>query len=148
MKVILKQRVDKIGQTGEVVNVKDGFARNFLLPNGLALEANKANMNAVSALKASMAALEEKQKQEFQELANKLGKASFTLSAEANEEDKLYGSVDSLTIARLLKDEGYEVDKNNIIIMAEAIKSLGAYEVELKLHPQVTAKIKVWIVKK
>lgn len=76
MKVILKQRVDKIGQTGEVVNVKDGFARNFLLPNGLALEANKANMNAVSALKASMAALEEKQKQEFQELAKKLGKAS------------------------------------------------------------------------
>lgn len=147
MKVILKQRVDKIGQTGEVVNVKDGFARNFLLPNGLALEANKANMNAVSALKASMAALEEKQKQEFQELADKLGKASWTLSAEANEEDKLYGSVDSIAIARLLKDEGYEVDKNNIIL-AEAIKSLGAYEVELKLHPQVTAKIKVWIVKK
>lgn len=147
MKVILKQRLDKFGQTGEVVNVKPGFARNFLLPKGLALEANKANMNAISALKASMAALEEKRRQEFQELASKLEKASFTLNAEANEEDKLYGSVDSLTIARLLKDEGYEVDKSNVIL-AEPIKALGAYEVELKLHPQVSSKIKVWVVKK
>ena len=147
MRVILKQRVDKLGQTGDLVNVKDGFARNFLLPHGLALEANKANMNAVNAIKAANSALEEKLKQEFQELAKKLGKASWTLSVEATDEDKLYGSVDSLTIARLLKDEGYEVDKNNIIL-AEPIKSLGAYEVELKLHPQVSAKIKVWIVKK
>ena len=147
MKVILKQRVDKLGQTGDLVSVKDGFARNFLLPHGLALEANKANMNAVNAIKAANSALEEKLKQEFQELAKKLGKASWTLSVEATDEDKLYGSVDSLTIARLLKDEGYEVDKNNIIL-AEPIKSLGAYEVELKLHPQVSAKIKVWIVKK
>ena len=147
MKVILKQRVDKLGQTGDLVNVKDGFARNFLLPHGLALEANKANMNAVNAIKAANSALEEKLKQEFQELAKKLGKASWTLSVEATDEDKLYGSVDSLTIARLLKDEGYEVDKNNIIL-AEPIKSLGAYEVELKLHPQVSAKIKVWVVKK
>ena len=147
MRVILKQRVDKLGQTGDLVNVKDGFARNFLLPHGLALEANKANMNAVNAIKAANSALEEKLKQEFQELAKKLGKASWTLSVEATDEDKLYGSVDSLTIARLLKDEGYEVDKDNIIL-AEPIKSLGAYEVELKLHPQVSAKIKVWIVKK
>ena len=147
MKVILKQRVDKLGQTGDLVSVKDGFARNFLLPHGLALEANKANMNAVNAIKAANSALEEKLKQEFQELAKKLGKASWTLSVEATDEDKLYGSVDSLTIARLLKDEGYEVDKNNIIL-AEPIKSLGAYEVELKLHPQVSAKIKVWVVKK
>ena len=147
MKVILKQRVDKLGQTGDLVSVKDGFARNFLLPHGLALEANKANMNAVNAIKAANSALEEKLKQEFQELAKKLGKASWTLSVEATDEDKLYGSVDSLTIARLLKDEGYEVDKDNIIL-AEPIKSLGAYEVELKLHPQVSAKIKVWIVKK
>src|SRR3989338_5106451 len=147
MRVILKQRVDKLGQTGDVINVKDGFARNFLFPQGLALGANKVNMNAVSAIKAANSALEEKEKQEFQELAKKLGKASWTLSVEATDEDKLYGSVDSLTIARLLKDEGYEVDKNNIIL-AEAIKSLGAYEVELKLHPQVSAKIKVWVVKK
>ena len=147
MRVILKQRVDKLGQTGDLVSVKDGFARNFLLPHGLALEANKANMNAVNAIKAANSALEEKLKQEFQELAKKLGKASWTLSVEATDEDKLYGSVDSLTIARLLKDEGYEVDKNNIIL-PEPIKSLGAYEVELKLHPQVSAKIKVWIVKK
>ena len=147
MRVILKQRVDKLGQTGDVINVKDGFARNFLFPQGLALGANKANMNAVSAIKAARSALEEKEKQSFQELAKKLEKASWTLSAEATDEDKLYGSVDSLTIARLLKDEGYEVDKNNIIL-AEPIKSLGAYEVELKLHPQVSAKIKVWVVKK
>ncbi len=147
MKVILKQRVDKLGQTGDLVSVKDGFARNFLLPHGLALEANKANMNAISALKASMAALEEKRRQEVQELAGKLEKASWTLSAEANEEDKLYGSVDSQAIARLLKDEGYEVDKSNVIL-AEPIKALGAYEVELNLHPQVRSKIKVWVVKK
>ena len=147
MKIILKQRVEKLGQTGDLVNVKDGFARNFLFPRNLALAASAANLKVVEMLKASKSAQEEKEKQKALELAQKLEKASFTLSVEATADDKLYGGIDVSEIAALLKNEGCDTDKKNVLL-DEPIKSLGVFPVEVKLHPQVSAKIKVWIVRK
>ena len=147
MKVILKQDVEKLGKAWDVVNIKDGYARNFLFPRGLILAVTKENLKLKEKLEASKVILEEKNKKEAQDLAKKLLAESFTLTREATAEDKLYGSIDVQEFEKLLKGEGYDVDKKNILL-AEPIKSLGAYSVDLKLHPEVTAKIKVWIVRK
>lgn len=147
MKVILKQDVEKLGKAWDVVNIKDGYARNFLFPRGLVLALTKENLKLKEKLEASKAVLEEKNKKEAQALAKKLLAESFTLTREATAEDKLYGTIDAQEIEKLLKSEDYDIDKKNILL-AEPIKSLGAYSVDLKLHPEVTATIKVWIVKK
>ena len=147
MKVILKQKVEKLGDAWDAVNVKDGYARNFLFPGGLALEATKANFKIKEDFKTSKLASQGKEKLRADELAKKLEQASFTLSMEATAEDKLYGSVDAEELAKFLESEGYTVDKKNVLL-EEPIKSLGVYTVDLKLHPEVSAKIKLWIVKK
>lgn len=147
MKIILKQRVEKVGGAWDVVNVKDGFARNFLFPRNLAMEANRGNLKIRETLQASRVALLEKERAEAEGLAGKLQEASFTLAREANTDDKLYGSVDAQELAKLLQDEGYTVDKKDILL-DEPLKSLGVYNVSVRLHPEVLAKIKVWIVKK
>ncbi|MEK6567492.1 MAG: 50S ribosomal protein L9 [Candidatus Omnitrophota bacterium] len=147
MKVILKQDVEKLGKAWDVVNIKDGYARNFLFPRGLILAVTKENLKLKEKLEASKAVLEEKNKKEAQAQAKKLLAESFTLTREATAEDKLYGTIDAQEIEKLLKSEDYDIDKKNILL-AEPIKSLGVYSVDLKLHPEVTATIKVWIVKK
>ncbi len=147
MKIILKERVGKLGEPYDTVNVKDGFARNFLFPKGLAMEATKGNLIRIEEIKRSGRAVLEKEKAAALELAKKLENASFTLTFEANVDDKLYGSVDAAGLAVFLSGEGYPIDKKNILL-PEPIKSLGVYQVDVKLHPDVTAKIKVWIVKK
>ncbi len=147
MKVILKQRIEKIGDAWDMVNVKDGFARNFLFPQDLAFEATKKNLNLRQELMASLSASAQKEKSSAQALAKKIADASFTLAAEANIDDKLYGSVDENEVAKLLASEGYTVEKKNILLN-EPIKVLGVYEIPIKLHPEVSTKIKVWIVKK
>jgi large subunit ribosomal protein L9 len=147
MRVILKERVEKLGEPYDTVNVKDGFARNFLFPRGLAMEATKGNLARIEEIKRSRRALQEREKNLAQELAKKLENVSFTLTLEANVDDRLYGSVDTSVLAEFLSGEGYQIDKKNIIL-DEPIKSLGIYQVDVKLHPEVMAKIKVWIVKK
>ena len=147
MKIILKQRVEKLGQAWDVVKVKDGFARNYLFPRGLALEATKGNLKVKESQQASKADRIEKEKSKAEALAQKLEMQSFTLASEATADDKLYGSVDALELAKFLSSEGYEIDRKNILL-DEPIKSLGVYNVDIKLHPEVITKIKVWIVKK
>lgn len=147
MKVILKERVEKLGQSWDIVNVKDGFARNFLLPRGLAMKATQGNLKLVDEMKRSKSALKEKDKQEAIKLAEKLQNASFTLALEANADDRLYAGIDGRAFAQFLTDEGYPIDKKTVLL-DEPIKSLGVYQVDIKLHPEVTAKIKIWIVKK
>ena len=147
MKVILKKKVEKLGDAWDTVNVKDGYARNFLFPMGLALEATKASLKMREDSRAKNAALQEKDKFQAQETAKKLQNASFTLAMEATLEDKLYGSVDAEELVKFLKSEGYDIDKKDILL-DEPIRSLGVYNIDIKLHPEVTAKIKVWIVKK
>lgn len=147
MKVILRQKVEKLGEAWDTVKVKDGYARNFLFPQGLALEATRESLKIREDFRAKKAALQEKDKFQAQELAKKLQNASFTLAMEATAEDRLYGSADAEELAKFLKSEGYALEKKNILL-DEPIRSLGVYNIDIRLHPEVTAKIKVWIVKK
>lgn len=147
MEVILKQDLDRLGKAGAVVKVKDGFARNFLLPNNLALPLTGANLKKLEQQKQREILQSEKTKKGAESLRDKLAGLSITIPALTNEEDKLYGSITSEDIAQALKEENFDIDKN-CIILEEPIKSLGIYEVSVGLHPEVTAKIKIWIVKK
>jgi len=146
MEVILNKDVDKIGKAGSVVKVKDGFAHNFLIPGGLAVPLTPGNLKKLEEAKQNKNLQLEKARRESEGLAKKLSGLSLTITALAQEEDKLFGSIAAIDIARALKEEGFDIDKS-LIIMEEPIKSLGIYEIPIKLHPEVQAKIKVWIVK-
>jgi large subunit ribosomal protein L9 len=147
MEVILNQDVDKLGKAGAIVRVKDGFARNFLIPNGLALPLTPTNLKRLEQEKQRKILQLEKDKKESLGLKERLDNFSLTIPALTQEEDRLYGSVATQDIAQALKEEGFEIDKNSIIL-EQPIKSLGIYEVPIKLHPEVNVTIKVWIVKK
>ena len=147
MEVILNQDVDRIGKAGSIVKVKDGFARNFLLPNGLAVPLNSINLKKIEEDKLRKALKAERNKKEAEELKNKLSALSITIAVLAQDENKIYGSIGPVEIASALKDEGLEIDKSQITL-GEPIKNLGIYEVTVKLHSEVSAKLKIWIVKK
>lgn len=147
MEVILKQDVDKIGKATTVVKVKDGFARNFLIPRGLAIPVTTANLKKIEEEKQRQSVQLEKAKHEAEELKTKLEAVSLTIPVLTNEEDKIYGSISNAEIAEALKEEGFDIDKK-IIIVNDPVKTLGIYEAQAKLHPQVEAKIKIWVVKK
>jgi large subunit ribosomal protein L9 len=147
MEVILKQDVDKIGKTGSVVKVKDGFARNFLIPNGLAMPLTPANLKKLEQEKDRKRLQLEKTNRQYEELKARLEGLSLTLPVLTQEGDSLYGSITSIEIERSLKEEGFDIDKNSIIL-DEPIKSLGIYEIPVRLHPEVSTKIKIWVVKK
>ncbi|MFH1189286.1 MAG: 50S ribosomal protein L9 [Candidatus Omnitrophota bacterium] len=147
MKLILTQDVDKLGRAGDVVNVKEGYARNFLLPNNKARAATAGNMKLLDARKKKEALEDERKAEAARALANRLSNLSLTISMEAGEEDKLFGSVTADMISDRLKDEGVEIDKKDIVV-EEQIKKLGVYQVTAKIHPLVKAALRVWIVKK
>lgn len=147
MEVILTQEVKGLGKTQAVVKVKDGFARNFLLPKGLALLATKENLAKMAEIEKRKALQLEKEKSQAEELARRLNGVSINVAVATNEEDNLYGSVTDADIVSALKEEGFNIDKQNILLN-EPLKNLGIYDVAIKLHPEVEAKIKVWIVKK
>jgi large subunit ribosomal protein L9 len=149
MEIILSKDVDRLGKAGTVVKVKDGFARNFLIPNGLAVPLTSGNLKKLEQEKQREASKLEKMKKDSEALKNRLEDLSLTLPVltQEQEEDKLYGSITSVDIAQALKDEGLNIDKSSIIL-AEPIKSLGIYEVPVKLDPDISAKVKVWVVKK
>jgi large subunit ribosomal protein L9 len=147
MKVILRDHVENLGNAGEMVDVKPGFARNFLLPKGLALVANKANQAVYENEKKQATIRLTKEKQVAEEFAQRLDAASVTIAVSVGEEDRLFGSVTSQDIADQLALVGLELDKRKIIL-DEPIKALGLYTVDVKLHTEVTGKVKVWVVKK
>ncbi len=148
MEVILNKDVDKLGKSGQVIKVKDGFGRNFLIPNGLALPLTAANLKRLEQEKQRKVFQLEKIKKEAEALKEKLGSLSLTLAVLAKEEaEELYGSIGATDIAAALKEEGFDIDKNSIIL-DEPIKSLGIYEIPVKLHPEISAQVKVWVVKK
>lgn len=147
MEIILNQDVERLGKAGTIIKVKDGFARNFLIPNGLAMPKTTANLKKLEQEKLKKTLQSEKTKKEAQDLADRLGHLSLTIPVLTQEEDNLYGSISSSDLARALKEEGFDIDKNSIIL-DEPIKSLGIYEIPIKLHPEIPCKIKVWVVKK
>ena len=147
MKVILIKSVDKLGKIGDELKVKDGYARNFLLPNSLAIEATAGASRVLEQKKQAQSRKDKKLKEECEALAGKIAAASCTISMEAGEEDKLFGSVTSEMIADALKAEGIDVDKKKIVL-EEPIKAIGVHNVEVRLHPQVKAEARIWVVKK
>lgn len=146
MKVILLQNVDRLGHIGDVVTVKEGFARNFLIPQKKASVATEGNVKLLEALKKKKVVEEKKIIDQAKVLAEKMGAMSLTMPAQAGEEDKLFGSISNDMIAKALADEGITVDKKDIII-DEPIKKLGIFQVTVKVHPEVKASLRVWVVK-
>jgi len=146
MKLLLQRNVDKIGTIGDIVNVKDGYGRNYLLPYGLAVELSPDNLNRFESVKRKLIAQEQETKEKFQVLAKELEKASCTIIANSTEEGHLYGSVSGRDIAKQLSSEGLDVDPK-CILLEEPIKELGIYKVCIRLHPDVECKAKVWVVK-
>jgi len=147
MEVILRQDVDKVGKAGSVVKVRNGFARNFLIPNNLAVPVTSTNLKKLEEEKKSKALQLEKIKKEAEAVKERLSGLSLTMPVLTQEEEKLYGSITSADISSALKEEGFQVDKG-CIVLDEPIKSVGIYEVPIKLHPEIMAKVKVWVVKK
>ncbi len=147
MEVILKEDVNRLGKAGSVIKVKDGFAINFLIPNGLAVRLTASNLKQLEQEKQRRALQLEKAKKEAEELKEKLAGISLTMPVLVQEEENLYGSITAGELEAALKEEGLSIDKS-MIALAEPIKSLGIYEVPVKLHPEVMAKVKVWVVKK
>lgn len=146
MNVILKSEIKGLGKAFEVVKVRDGYGRNWLLPQGLALAATTSNLHNLEVEKKRQASRDTQRKVEAQELAKKLSGTSVTLSVRVHEGDKLYGSIDAKDIVDKLAESGVKLDKS-VIVLDEPIKALGVFSVPVRLHPDVEAKVKVWVVK-
>jgi large subunit ribosomal protein L9 len=147
MKVILLKDVDKVGKEGETLEVKEGYARNFLIPTGRAIKATKNSFAAIDELKKKKLKAEEKGKKEAALLKEKIEAVSLTLTAEVKEGEEIYGSISETQIFKALKDEGLELEKG-VLQLDEHIKKLGVYNLKVKLHPQVEANLRVWVMKK
>lgn len=147
MKVILIENVDKLGSIGDVVTVKTGHARNYLIPKKLVKEATAGNLKSLESLLKKKAAAEAKVLESANKVAEKIAALSLTIPAEAGEEEKLFGSVSSEKISEALAQEGVSVDKRDIVL-DEPIKKLGVYQVTVKIHPKVKASLKVLVVNK
>ncbi|MDA8433555.1 MAG: 50S ribosomal protein L9 [Nitrospiraceae bacterium] len=145
MKVFLRDDVKNLGKIGEVVNVADGYARNFLFPKKLAVEANTKNIREFEHNKRIIQERAAKIKDASKATAERLSALSIVIKAKAGEEEKLFGSVTTMDIAEALKAEGYEIDKKKISL-EEPIKRLGEYSVEVKIHHEVSATVKVQVV--
>lgn len=146
MKVILLKDIKGTGKKGEIINASDGHARNYLLPRGLAKEATQGNVNALNKKKAAIAREEKELLDQARDMESKLSKLEIIVKGKAGEGGRLFGSVTSMDIAKVLKkDHKLSVDKRKIV-MDGHIKEMGEHEVEIKLHPEVTAKLKVKVV--
>ena len=146
MQIVLKEDIDKLGRRGEVVKVADGYARNYLLPLGKALPATPGNLKVIEREKRRYVVRLTKEKEENEALSRRIQGLSLTLVRKVGENDVLYGSVTSGDIAEALSKEGIVVDKRRIQL-SDPVKSLGIYTVPIRLHPEVTAEVKVWVVK-
>ncbi len=146
MDVILRTDVDNLGQAGEVVTVKDGYARNFLLPKGLAYQATEGNKRRLAAEQAQKGKRHAAEVGAAQAVAAKLEALSVTFTMKAGEGDKLFGSVTAADVADKLKAEGIAVDKK-AIELDEPLKALGVYKVPVRLHHEVKPEVRVWVVR-
>jgi large subunit ribosomal protein L9 len=146
MKVILRKDFEQLGRIGEVVDVKDGYARNFLLPRQIAYIATAGSVRALEEEKKQVAKKLSKELEEAQKLSTELESVSVTIPVKVGEEDKLFGTVTTQMIADSLKEKGYDIDKRKIEI-TEPIKALGIYSINIKLHHDVTSVVKTWVVR-
>ncbi len=147
MKVILTQSHPKFGNAGDVIEVRDGFARNYLIPRRLAIPATPGNLKQIDQIRRRQLTLEQRRREKLQALAEKLSQASVDLVVEVDEQDRLFGAVTPGQIAEALQKQGFDVDKKQIVL-DEPIESLGVYNVRVVLHPEVEARVRVWILKR
>jgi large subunit ribosomal protein L9 len=147
MEVILSQDVPSLGSIGDVVRVKDGYARNYLIPKKLAYAATASNLKRIELQKKKQMEAAEKAKQDAMDLSERLKKVSCTINVEVNDLDKLYGSVTELDISKALEVEGFQIDKKDILL-ENPIEELGIFDVDVQVHPELTTKIRVWVTKK
>jgi large subunit ribosomal protein L9 len=145
MKVILREDIHRLGKSGEIVTVKDGFARNYLLPRKMAMLANEKNVKQVEHDRTVISSQQSKLKGSAQQEAVKLEALSVKIARKVGQQDKLYGSVTSLDIAEALAVQGHRVDRR-FIHLPEPLKAIGSHQVELRLHREVSAKITVEVV--
>jgi large subunit ribosomal protein L9 len=145
MKIILREDVSNLGRSGEVVTVKDGYGRNYLIPRKMAVMANERNIRQLEHEKSVISARQAKLKGAAEEQARGLGAVQLTIARKVGEQDKLFGSVTALDIAEALAAQGKKVDRRHLHL-PEPIKATGSYEVEIRLHRDVVAKIKVEVV--
>jgi large subunit ribosomal protein L9 len=146
MKVILKENVENLGHIGDIVKVAPGYARNYLLPKGLVIEATTRNAKALEHAKRQMEYKKNKVLEQAKQFAARIEGLSFVIPHQAGDEGKLFGSVTNMEIAERLLGEGIEVDRKKILL-AEPIKHLGEFTVAIKVHPEVTANLKVNVTK-
>jgi len=145
MKIILRQDVENLGQIGEIVNVKPGYARNFLIPNQLAYVATSGALRALETEKKQYEVRQAKARQQAEVVAAQLAELQISIPMQVGEEGRLFGSVTAPMIASELEIRGYNVDKRNIFI-DEPIKTLGIFDVRVKLHSDLFAPLKVWVI--
>lgn len=145
--VILRQAIENVGKPGDIVKVSPGFARNYLLPRGLAYEATPGNRKRIEMERSRLEAAENDRRAAAQTLADRLAPVSLTFSARVGEEDKLFGSVTAADIVQQLHAQGFPEIEKRQIDLHEPIKALGVYKVPVRLHADVKPEIKVWVIK-
>ena len=146
MEIILRQAVDNLGHPGDIVKVSNGFARNYLLPHGIAYEATPGNRKRIEQERQRLDAAENTRRTAAEEMAKRLEEVQLSFSARVGEEGKLFGSVTAADIAQQLEAQGHHVEKRQIELH-EPIKALGVYRVPIRLHADVKPEIKVWVIK-
>ena len=145
MELLLKQNVEHLGRIGDVVEVKPGYARNYLLPQGLAVAITKSNMAEIERARARALADEQARVQSLKDLAGKLTETSVTIEGKANEEGHLFGSVSASNIAAALREKGFAVEERQVRL-EQPLKEIGVFDVNVHLHADVIATVKVWVV--
>lgn len=145
MELLLKQNVDHVGRIGDVVKVKPGFARNFLLPRGLAVAVTKSNVAEIEKARAAAIAEEQQRVASLKDLAAKIAEVSVTIEGRANPEGHLFGSVTAVQIAAALRDKGVAIDDKQVRL-EQPLKEIGVFDVPVHLHATVDTTVKVWVV--
>jgi len=145
MKVILKQNVPSLGKAGDLVKVNDGYARNLLIPQGLAIEANEKNIKTFEHEKKNILQKAEKEQKAAQDMAARLSAVTLTIARKIGDQDKIFGSVTSKDIELALQEKGFAIDKK-MIIHDEQIKSLGEFQIKIKLHSGIEAELKLNVI--
>ncbi len=145
MRVILRRNVENLGDMGSVVNVKDGYGRNYLIPRELAYFASESAVKRIAVEKKSFAKKIAQEKEQAEVLMAEITDLQISVAMKVGEEGKLYGSVNQAMISDELKLRGYDIDRKNIII-EDPIKSLGVFDIKIKLHPEVITSVKVWVI--
>ena len=146
-KLILLKDVDNLGKSGDIISTSEGYARNFLLPRGFALSATEQNIKTAETNKKQKAEAMEKERQEALKVADTISKVSCTIAMEAGKDEKLFGSVTSSDIQKALETEGINVDKKKIELK-DHITQIGIFQIPIRLHQEITATLKLWVVKK